>query len=249
MSLLANLTTDNSIADEKDSVGSSFGPIDSGLYACKVALAYLEKSKGGALALNLTLKTEAGQEVRQQLWMTGGDAKGNKNYYEKDGERHYLPGFIHANALALLTCGKEISQLDVERKVIKLYNSEVKTEVPTPVEMVMDLLDKDILVGIIRQTVDKNIKDASGAYVPSGETRDENEIDKFFRARDRMTTAEIRGQATEATFVETWNAKWTGNTRNKAKGTKGNGTAGAPKLATVNGAAAGAGKPTSSLFS
>jgi hypothetical protein len=243
MSLLANLSTDDSVTEEKDSVGSS-GPLDSGLYKSTVALAYVTKSAGGAMGLVLNLKTEAGREIRQTLWMTSGTAKGGKNYYEKDGEKFYLPGFNHANSLALLTCGKEISQLDTETKVVNVYSAEAKSEVPTKVEMLMDLLGKEIIVGVLRQTVDKTKKNDAGVYEPTGETRDENEIDKLFRAKDRMTTAEIRAQAESATFIDTWDAKHSGTVKMKAKGASG--TPGAPKAAGAPAAAAK--KPTTSLF-
>lgn len=243
MSLLASLATDSSIAEEKDSVGSS-GPLESGLYNATVAMAYLTKSAGGALGLVLNLKTDTNREIRQTLWMTSGTAKGCKNYYEKDGEKFYLPGFNHANSLALLTCAKEISALETETKVVNVYSSEAKAEVPTKVEVPMDLLGKEIIVGLLKQTVDKTKKNEStGIYEATGETRDENEIDKMFRASDRMTTAEIRAHAESATFIDTWATKHTGKTRDKSKGASG--TAGAPKAA---GAAPAAKKPTTSLF-
>lgn len=243
MSLLKSVVSDESIANEKDSIGGT-GPLDSGLYTFKVAMAYVNKATSGALGLVLSLKDADNHEVRQTLWMTSGTAKGGKNYYEKDGAKHYLPGFLHANSIALLTTGKEISELDTEQKVINLYSFEAKAEVPTKVDAVMDLIGKEVMVGLIKQTVDKTKKnDATGVYESTGETRDENEIDKIFRASDRMTTAEIRAKATEAVFAETWSAKWTGKTRDKAKG--GNtGTAGAP----VKGAAAASSKPATSLF-
>jgi hypothetical protein len=247
MSLLKSLASDASIANEKDSLGGG-GVLESGLYLAKVTLAYVTKSEGGALGLILQAKTEAGRDIRQTLWMTSGTAKGCKNYYEKDGEKNYLPGFIAANSLALLTTGKEISELDTEQKVVKVYNREAKAEMPTKVDMLVDLLDKDILIGVLKQTVDKTSKDASGAYQPTGETRDENEIDKFFRASDRMTTAEIRAHADKAEFADAWSAKNTGNTRNKASKTAG--TAGVPKSG-FGAAAANAGsiaKPSKSLF-
>ena len=249
MSILASLATDDSIQTERDSVGASFGPVDSGLYNMTVSLAYLKTAASGALALALELKSDAGQVVRQDFWMTSGTAKGGKNYYEKDGEKRYLPGFTMANSLSLLTVGKEIGQLETETKVINLYSSEAKAEVPTKVEMFTDLLGKEVIAGVIRQTVDKNVKDGAGNYVPSGETRDENEVDKFFRMRDRMTTAEIRAQAESATFIDTWNEKWAGKVRNKAKGASG--TAGAPKPGngpSVAGNSAVTKKPTTSLF-
>lgn len=244
MSLLANLSTDETIPNEKDSLGTS-GTLDSGIYACTVAMAHITKSQGGAMGLVLTLKTDAGREVRQTLWMTSGTAKGSKNYYEdKNGEKHYLPDFIHANNLCLLTVGKEISALETETKVINLYSPEAKAEVPTKVEVLTDLLNQEIKIGLIRQTVDKTKKnEATGIYEPTGETRDENEIDKLFRARDNMTTAEIRAQAEEATFYGNWESKWAGKVRDRAKGAAG-GLPGVPKL----GGAPSTKKPTTSLF-
>jgi len=244
MSLLKNLSTDESIANEKDSIGSS-GVIDSGCYLAKIAIAYITKATSGALGLVLHLKTEAGKEVRQTLWMTSGTAKGGHNYYtDKEGAKHYLPGFNHANSLALLTLGKEINSLDTETKVVNVWSSEAKAEVPTKVEMITDLLGKEIIVGVIKQTVDKTVKNDAGAYVPTGETREENEIDKFFRARDKMTTAEILAQTEEAVFINTWKDKWVGKVKDKTS--KQAGTAGAPKAGTAP--AGGTAKPTNSLF-
>lgn len=246
MTLLSTLTTDASIENDKDSVGST-GPLESGIYNTTISLAYVTKSSGGALGMVLQLKTDAGKDIRQTLWMTSGTAKGGKNYYEKDGEKHYLPGFTHANNLSLLTVGKEVSALDTEQKVINAYNSEAKAEVPTKVDMLVELLGKEITVGLIKQTVDKTKKnEATGVYEATGETRDENEVDKFFRTKDRMTTAEILAQAEAANFITTWDTKWTGKTRMKAKSASG--TAGAPKASAGVLGASQARKPTSSLF-
>jgi hypothetical protein len=242
MSLLSNLKSDDSIAGERDSVGGN-GPIDSGLYLCKVALAYLTKAASGAVGLVLSLKTDTGKEIRQTVYMTSGTAKGGTNYYtDKDGAKQYLPGFLVANSLALLTVGKEISDLDTETKVVNAYSPEAKAEVPTKVEMLVELLGKDILVGLIKQVVDKTKKNDAGVYEATGETKEENEIDKLFRARDRMTTAEIRAKAEAAAFAATWEAKNAGNVRNKSKAASASsGVAGAPKAATTA-------KPKASLF-
>lgn len=247
MNIFANLTTDDTIATEKDSVGGGSGPLNSGLYPMTVAMAHITVSSGGATGLVLSLKTEANQEVRQTLWMTSGTAKGGKNYYEKDGIKNYLPGFLLANSLCQLACGKDIAQTDIEDKVINLYSYDAKAEVPTKVKVVMDLLNQPILVGMLRQTVDKNVKNEANVYVPSGETRDENEIDKLFHPESRLTTAEIKAKASEAVFVNTWEAKHAGVTRNKAKGAGAAGVAGAPRSAGAS-AAPAASKPKSSLF-
>ena len=234
MTILSSLASDTSIAQETDSVGGN-SALESNLYATKVSMAYLNKAASGALGLVLSLT----------LWMTSGNAKGNKNYYEKDGEKHFLPGFNHANALCLLTVGKEISAMDTETKVVKIYSSEAKAEVPTKVDVLMDLIGQEILVGLIKQKVDKTQKNDEGVYIATGEFREENEIDKLFRATDRMTTAEIRAQAAEAAFADTWEAKWAGKTRDKSKGAP----AGAGKPGAANSPNAGTTKkPATSLF-
>ena len=244
MSLLANLTSDESIANEKDSVGGGV-VLESNIYPAKVTLAYVTKSGGGALGLVVSAKTAEGHDIKQTLWMTSGTEKGCKNYYEKDGQKNYLPGYLAANALALLTTGKEISGLETETKVVNVYNSDARAEVPTKVEMVMDLLGKEILIGLIKQTVNKTKKDdVTGVYLPTGETRDENEIDKFFRASDRKTTAEIRAQVEEAKFADTWLEKWQGKVKDKTSKTAATGAPGAPRAA----APAAAKKPATSLF-
>lgn len=249
MSLLSVAKTDDNIENETDFVGG--GLLESGLYAAEVTLAWLEKKSSGAVFLNLTIKTDSGQEHREGLCLASGDAKGNKNYYEtKTGERRYLPGFNTANSLALLACGKELGEMDTEQKLINVYNVEAKAEVPTKVEMVMDLLGARAIFGIQKQTVDKNAKGDDGQYHPTGETRDTNEIDKVFREKDRMTTSEIRAQADEAAFINVWEQKWTGKTLNKSASNDANGAAGAPakKAASGGGAASASTKPKTSLF-
>ena len=72
-----------------------------------------------------------------------------------------------------------------------------------------------------------------------------NNLDKVFRARDRMTTSEVRGKAIDASFADIWTDKWAGKVKNKSKGGSGvAGVAGAPKA----GGAAASKKPTTSLF-
>ena len=242
MNAFAKLTTDETIANERD-VLSAGGPLESGLYPAKVEAAYIKTSDGGAVALSVILKV-GNREVREDWWSASGNTKGNKNYYmDKDGNKQYLPGFLMARSLALLTVGKELDELETETKTIKLYSSEAKAEVPTKVQMMTDLVGQEILVGVIRQTVDKTTKNAEGIYVPTGETRDENTVDKLFRAADRKTFQEIAAQA-EASFADRWEAQKAGKTVNRAKGASGGGTAGAPNRPAAN----SAGKPKTSLF-
>jgi hypothetical protein len=242
MSLLKNLKQDD-VQEEKDVLGGSSFIVETGAQEYTIELAYVTEADSGATALNLHLKN-GNTLLRQTMYITSGKAKGQKTYYEKDGKKHNLPGFALANSLCLLTVGKEISELDTEQKVAKLYDREQKKEVPTSVNAITDLHGQRVIAAIVKQVVDKTAKnDKTGEYEPTGETREENEIEKFFRIEDGLTVSEIKQGVKEATFLNAWKDKWTGVTKNKAKGSgTASGTSGQP------GKAAGNASPTKSLF-
>lgn len=133
----------------------------------------------------------------------------------------------------------------MEEKVVNLYDFEAKKELPKNVIVLTDVIGKPITVGVIKQIVDKNVKDSSGNYVPSGETREENVIDKAFHQESKRTVSEIRAGLDEAVFYPKWVEKNQGKPpRNRAKGAEGK--TGAPGQPPAAGQAA---KPKSSLFS
>lgn len=264
MNLLSSLTTDTSMASQ-DSLGGGSYVLETGIYKFKVEQAYITVAASEAMALELRLKSEDGKELRQTLWIKSGKDKGGNNFYiNGKGEKKYLPGFDLANSLALLTVGKELNQCTTEQKVVKIYNYDAKADVPTPVPMVMDLLDQEIYGAVFKQVVDKQKKGDDGKYFNTGETREENELDKFFRVSDKVTVSEglanmarkQRGEAPqEAVFYGQWAEKWTGKVRDKtSKDNKGKaglpgaagGMFGAAKAAAP--AANAGGKPTGSLF-
>jgi hypothetical protein len=255
MNMLANLKLADGVdGEEKDVLGGGRGPLESDAYPATITMAYMSESEGGATALNITAMTEDGKEIRGAIYVTSGRAKGQKTTYEKDGKTYPLPGFLLVNSLCQLATGKEISQLETEEKVIKLYNFDAKAEVPTKVPVVVELLQKQIVIGLLKQTVDKSAKNDAGVYVATGETREENEIDKFFCARDgfeNLTLTEVKTKAAGGEIEKPFHADWVeknkGQTRNKAKGAAGGGTAGAPGKAGAA-AAGGTAKPKSSLF-
>ncbi len=231
-----SLKTDTAIKSDGDKLGGSkFEPLESAIYDCKVILAYGTESAGKAKALNLLLETEDGKQVKQQLWMTSGISKGGHNYYlamnpatKKKDIKKYLPGFEMANDLCMMTLNKEISQVTPEMKTIMLYDFSQGKEVATDVMMVTELIGKMITTGLIKQTVDKNVKNDAGEYVPSGEVREENEIDKFFHYPSGLTVTEAVAKATEPGFRNQWSEKWTGVTRDRTKKLAGGPKAGSP---------------------
>ena len=244
MSILGNLATDSSVNEEQDRLGG-FSPLESDVYPLTVKLAFVTVAATKAVALNVHFETDDGKEVRQQFYMASGEAKGCKNFYvNKKGEKFYLPGFNQANALCLLTVGKEVSKLTTEPKVVNLYDFAQGKEAPTKVEMLTCLIGQKILGGVVKQIVDKKKKNSdTGKYEPTGETRVENEVVKFFRARDGLTVVEIKARQTDPAFQQAWKEKWAGETRDKSIGAEGV-QSGPPKAKRESGKQA----PQTSLF-
>lgn len=242
MAILDALKTDVTIQEDNDSVGG-FSALESDVYSFTIERAFVTLAASKAMALNVHMVTPNKEKLRTQFYMTSGEAKGCKNFYisKRDGSKHYLPGFNQANALCLLTVGKEVSVMSTEKKTINLYDPAQKKEVPTEVDMIMDLIGKQIFAGVIKQIVDKRAKDPNtGEYLPTSETRVENEVDKFFRAKDKLTVVEIKAQKTEVEFMTTWSDTWKGKTKDKTSKT--GVVKGAPKRET------GKQAPATSLF-
>ncbi len=223
-----------------DSLGGGFGAIDSDAYKATVKAFYAGKSDGGAHSMTLVADVEVGgqkREYRETFWVTN---KKGENAYEKNGKKYLLPGYITANDIALLTTGQELGQQNFEEKIIKVYNFDQRAEVPTKVMAAVDVMGKEVTLGILRKTVNKQAKDAGGNYVDINEKRDVNEVDKVFHTESGRTVNEVtRGLAT-GEFLPMWAEKNKGNTINRFKEVQGSGTG-------LPGAAAGAppaAKPT-----
>jgi len=240
MSLFGN-TTEEKIEQEVDTLGGG-GLLDTGVYDFTIKSAFAGESAGGAKNLTLELVTQDGKTLRKTVYTSSAKAKGQKSYYEKDGKKFALPGFSQMRAVSLLTIGKELSELVAENKVIKLYDYESKKELPTEVPMIVELLGEQISMGVIKQIVDKNEKNSEGKYVPNGETREENEIDKIFRTKDSLTVAEVTAQSETAEFRTKWEEKWNGQVRDRSKKVRD------PSLGTEGATGGAAAKPAKSLF-
>ncbi len=245
MSLLSTVKTDSSVQAERDTLGGGRTLVDSGVHLATIKLAYLEKSSNEAVGLNLTADLE-GKEYKETLWITN---RNGETFYidSRSKEKRSLAGFLHADAIALLTTGKAITELGTEKKIIKVYNYKAKQDLPTEVEVLVDLLGKQVQLGILKSTEFKRVKQDDGTYAETAETQETNSIEKVFHAAHGKTVAECRAQVETATFIEEWKTAWTGKVRDKTKGktptASNTGTAGAP-------AAVGTqiNTPTTSLF-
>lgn len=249
MNPFQNLNT-TGLETPKDTLGGSFGAIDSGVYSGTIKAAYAGKSSGGAANISVVLALDVNgqqREYRETIYVT---SKAGENFYERDGKKSPLPGFTTANDLALLSTGKGLNEQPFEERVINVYNYDQKKEVPTKVAMAVDMVGKPITVAILKALELKNVKDSNGNYVPdpSGATREVNNIDKVFHAETGRTVSEVvERKLAKGEFIEAWRERNTGVTRDKTKGraNQPNTGTGVPGL---TGAAPGGAAPSNNIF-
>ena len=221
--MFGNMTTDG-LETSSDRLGAG-GVLDTDLYSGTVKLAYAGKSSGGAQSVTVVLEL-SGREYREIFYVT--NKQGENFYVDKNDNTKKQPmmGFASVDDLCLLTTGFPLSEQSVEDKVVKIYDFEQKKDIPTNVPVLVDLLGKPVSAGILKQIVDKQKKDSTGVYRNTGETREENVVDKFFHAETARTVNEIKDGIQTGVFAGKWVDKNKGETRNKAKGSVG--TAGMP---------------------
>lgn len=188
--------------------------LESGVYPAKIDLAFLQKSGGGALMMHVHYKTDTAM-VKQRFVLTSGDAKGNRNYFtDQEGNQRPLPDLLRAENLAQLACGKGFGQLSTAEKTVKLWSYEEQSEVPTKKEVVMDLLGKQVQIGVLKVSQNKRAQE-NGNWVDTADKQEVNEVDKLFGADGKTLT---EAQAKEpGTFIDTWKKKFENKVIDKYK--------------------------------
>jgi hypothetical protein len=216
---LSNLKKIDGIEDTQKQ-GLSFD-VETGAESYTIELAYLGESSGGAAELNLTLKN-GNAMLRQRVYMSSGRAKGQKpTYTNPQGKEVYLPGFIVASNLAEIVAGKELSELEQEEKVIKLWDRGEGKEVPTPVNALPELMGQEAIFAVRKIRENKNVntgtQDAPN-WEPSNEETFKNEIAQVF-SEDTRSMKEIRDEvpADQATDLSKWVKNNTGKVKDNFK--------------------------------
>lgn len=224
MSLFSNMNTEG-MEQVEDKVGGEFSVLESGIYSGTVKAAYVLPGDG-AMGINLILDL-AGREYRETIYIT---TKNHENFFinKKTGNKVPLPGFTLINDLCCLALKKPLAQIETEEKIFKIYDKDAKAELPKSVQTITELTGKDIVVGILHTKEDKTQKNAEGKYVPTGEFRDVNRIDKFFDAETKCTVNELSANKTEPEFLNKWIEKNAGKVRDRTQ-KNASGTAGAPQ--------------------
>lgn len=232
MSILKNLKVEKELAGEEDRLGG-FQVWDSKIYPAKVKMAYLLAAASGAIGMTLILDLD-GKDFSKTIYITN---KNGDTFTEKEGKKSNMMGFNLANALAMVTCGKPLNQLTDEERLQKIRNFKEKKDENIKVQVIVDLLDKEVNVAIVKQLVNKQVKQGDN-YVDTAETREENEISKFFCAKKKflnMTATEMLAakddDSVTAEFYLKWNEQNEGKVINRVKAVAGG--KGAPKTGGV----------------
>ncbi len=202
MSLLNSIQSDASVdTSDKDVLGGRT-LLATNLYEGKIEAAWLSAAGSGAIAFNYIAKIGA-TSLRQTVYITNKD---KQDFFvdKKTQEKKIMPGAAQINSLVKLLTGKNsLKELGTEQRVLSLYDYDAKKEMPTKVDAFVDLHGRAVLFAVEHQIVDKSVKGGDGKYVASGETREQNEITKFFDADTRQTATEKAGAAT-AEFATKW---------------------------------------------
>ncbi len=244
MSLFGNLNSAG-LEESQDRLGG-YSALESDSYTGKIKLAWAGKSPQGAQFINLVVAF-GNTEYRETLYITN---RNGENFYLNKNDKTKkvpLPGFTVIDDMCLVTTGKPLCEQSTEEKIVKVWDSTEKKELPKSVPVLVDLLEKEVTLGIIKELQNKT-ENVNGEHIPIGETREVNIIDKVFHTETGMTVAEARAGQTEGTFHGSWVERNKGKNRDKRTLKDGaTGQAGAPKRPA--GAAPSANQPArKSLF-
>lgn len=229
--LFGNLSTEG-LEESQDRLGG-FRVRESDAYLGTIKMLYAGKAaKSNAQSFTLVMDMDDGTEYKETFWATD---KEGKNWYpsKKDPKKKEpLPGFTAVDDICLVTTNKPLAQQNVEDKMVNVYDPDQKKEVPKSVPMLVEVLGKQVRLGILKEVKNKQKQNDAGVYVDTPETREENVTDKVFHHPSNLTVVEARNQIQAPAFYGSWIEKNKGQTRdrtNKQLAGQG-GTAGRPGM-------------------
>lgn len=242
----AKLSTQG-LEQAEDRLGGGFQARDSGAYDMTVKMMYAGASDGGAQNVTLILEDGKG-EYRETIFVTN---KKGENFFlnrEDPTKKVPLPGFTVVNDLCMATTEGQLADQVWEEKQVKIYDFDLKKEVPKAAMVCTSILGKPVTVGLIQTLKNKGVKQADGTYVDGPEERTEVNISKVFHTESKYTMAEAVAGAASADFYPKWVEKNTGiviDKRTIKDGAGGKAVKAGPPQA---GGAGGTAAPKTSLF-
>lgn len=212
MGMFDGLSNDG-LEETEDRLGG-YQPLETDAYPATIKVAYAGQAQSGAKSVTI-LADINGQEYRETVYVT--NKKGENFFLNKQDETKKvpLPGYTTINDICLVTTEKNLADLATEDKVVNIYDSEAKREVPKSVPVLVDLIGKAVILGITKNLENKSDKQSDGSYVPNAETRETNSIAKVFHSPSKMTVVEAREGLTSAVFHDSWVERNKGKTSDR----------------------------------
>lgn len=221
MSLFGNMTHEGMDVEAEDRLGG-FQLFDSDIYNTTVKMAYSVTAPSGARAIFFEFDLGEGKTYRETVFFT---SRSGVNFYLTENKKKApLPGFTLVDDICMFTTDSPLATQNTEEKVVKVYDSEAKKELPKSVPVLVDLLGKPVSIAILRSLENKNEK-VGNEYVPTAETRETNNIDKAFHTDTKLTMVEAKANKTVGEFWDKWLEKNKGEVRDRRKHKGGPGSA------------------------
>lgn len=232
-----SLKLDNDIEiDEKDVISGVF-TVDSDIYDLTIDMAYLDMSQNEAKRFHLhVVKPEKNISLKFSFTLSTNKFNGKRNYYidQRTNKKKALPGYSQVNAISMLSVGIGLGDLKQVEKTIKVFDYDLKKEMPVNKPVFTELLGKPITLGIKKEIVNvKKQNKKTKKYEPTAKTRTINEVDRVFRTSDHLTIAEAKAKETTPKHYIWWIDNNKGVTVNNVVPVAGSdGTSGMPTPAT-----------------
>jgi hypothetical protein len=213
MSLFGNMTNEGMDVEAEDRLGG-FQIFDSDIYNTTIKMAYSITAPSGARAIFFEFDLGTGSTYRETVYFT---SRSGVNFYLTENKKKApLPGFTLVDDICMFTTDTPLAGQNTEEKVVKVYDTDSKKEVPKSVPVLVDLLGKQVSIGVVRNLENKNEK-VGNEYVPTAETRETNNIEKAFHTDTKLTIVEAKAGKTVGEFWDKWLEKNKGQTRDRRK--------------------------------
>ena len=221
-----NLNIPTNVEKEKDTLGGRT-ILESGLYKAVITKAYGTTSKAGAkgMVMAFDIHKADGKVVpfNHTFWVT--NREGSVTYKDKEGKEHFLMGFNQVDTICKGVVNKGLVEISTETRVLPVYDVNQKKEVPTEVQAAVELLGKELALGMLKSRENKTTK-VGDEYVPTAEEVFTNNIDEIFILKNGTpyTINEIEADS-EASFASKWVEKWKDQVQDKYKPVSGSNSA------------------------
>jgi hypothetical protein len=232
------------LEEAEDRLGG-FTLYDTDIYLANLKAVYGIKADSGARGVVVIATLPGNKEYRETFYVT---TKTGVNYFLNKADtskKVALPGFQIVEDLCIAVTGKSLKDIATDDKVMNVYDAEQRKEIPKSVPALVELMGKDIYLGIEKKLVNKQVQNTSTKeWEDSTDSREENGISKIFHHPTKLTVAEAKAGKTAPEFFDKWQEKNKGTVRDARKIKDGGGTKGAPQ----GGSASGKPASTPSLF-